>query len=216
MDHSDMHKGIRIAQSCESDPRAAVKEFHAQVLQPDMALVIFFFCSDEYDRVTLAAEMNRLLRRRAGCGLHDRRRDRPDGLPRPQHRRREPRFERLHRHERPSSSTCRSSRSTKAWSDRPRAASTGFDRLSTDSTGSTGSTGPTPTAPAAPTGRNSFAFVAHRRPVGARRARRARAPGRPGRDPRRRRLGRQRPELRRHLRLLRGALLRGQRRPGWW
>jgi len=58
MVHSDTAKGIRIAQSCESDPRAAVKEFHAQVAQPDMALVIFF-CSDEYDRVTLAAEMSR-------------------------------------------------------------------------------------------------------------------------------------------------------------
>ena len=58
MVHSDTAKGIRIAQSCASDPRAAVKEFHAQVAQPDMALVIFF-CSDEYDRETLAREMNR-------------------------------------------------------------------------------------------------------------------------------------------------------------
>jgi hypothetical protein len=58
MSHSDTAKGIRIAQSCESDPRAAVKQFHAQVAQPDMALVLFF-CSDEYDRVTLAAEMSR-------------------------------------------------------------------------------------------------------------------------------------------------------------
>jgi hypothetical protein len=58
MSHSDTAKGIRIAQSCESDPRAAVKQFHAQVAQPDIALVLFF-CSDEYDRVTLAAEMSR-------------------------------------------------------------------------------------------------------------------------------------------------------------
>ncbi len=58
MVHSDTAKGIRIAQSCESDPRAAVKEFHAQVAQPDMALVIFF-CSDEYDRAALAREMSR-------------------------------------------------------------------------------------------------------------------------------------------------------------
>lgn len=58
MVHSDTAKGIRIAQSCAYDPRAAVKEFHAQVAQPDTALVIFF-CSDEYDRAILAREMSR-------------------------------------------------------------------------------------------------------------------------------------------------------------
>ena len=54
----DTHQGIRIAQSCEPDPRAAVREFCARVSQPDMALVIFF-CSDQYDRDMLAAEMGR-------------------------------------------------------------------------------------------------------------------------------------------------------------
>ncbi len=57
-DHLATQKGIRIAQSCQPDPRAAVREFHAHVSQPDMALVLFF-CSDEYDRDALAAEMAR-------------------------------------------------------------------------------------------------------------------------------------------------------------
>jgi hypothetical protein len=52
-------RSIRIAQTCESEPRAAVKEFHAAVAQPDTSLVIFF-CSNEYDREVLAAEMGRL------------------------------------------------------------------------------------------------------------------------------------------------------------
>jgi hypothetical protein len=54
----DTQKGILIGQSCAPDPREAVAEFHAHVSQPNMALVIFF-CSDEYDRDTLAAEMGR-------------------------------------------------------------------------------------------------------------------------------------------------------------
>ncbi len=49
---------IRIAQSCAQDPREAVEEFHAGVAQPDATLVIFF-CSSEYDRDVLAAEMGR-------------------------------------------------------------------------------------------------------------------------------------------------------------
>ena len=49
---------IRIAQSCARDPREAVAEFHAGVAQPDTTLVIFF-CSSEYDRDVLAAEMGR-------------------------------------------------------------------------------------------------------------------------------------------------------------
>jgi hypothetical protein len=54
----DIRKSIRIAQSCAKDPRDAVEELHAGVAQPDMALVIFF-CSNEYDRDVLAAEMDR-------------------------------------------------------------------------------------------------------------------------------------------------------------
>ena len=55
----DTQTSIRIAQSCEQDPREAVKEFHAGVTQPNTSLVIFF-CSNEYDRDVLAAEMGRL------------------------------------------------------------------------------------------------------------------------------------------------------------
>jgi hypothetical protein len=47
---------IRRAQSCATDAREAVREFHAGVVQPDMALVIFF-CSSEYDPEVLAEEM---------------------------------------------------------------------------------------------------------------------------------------------------------------
>lgn len=47
------------AQSCEIDARAAVREFYAAVVQPDMALVIFF-CSNQYDLAALAEEMSRL------------------------------------------------------------------------------------------------------------------------------------------------------------
>ena len=50
---------IRRAQSCAADARAAAREFHAAVAQPDMALVIFF-CSNEYDLEALAGEMTRL------------------------------------------------------------------------------------------------------------------------------------------------------------
>ena len=50
---------IRTAQSCATDARQAVQEFHAAVVQPEMALVVFF-CSSEYDLELLAAEMNRL------------------------------------------------------------------------------------------------------------------------------------------------------------
>ena len=56
----DAQQGIRIAQSCERDPRAAARELCAGVAQPDPGLVIFF-CSNEYDRDVLAAEMGRLL-----------------------------------------------------------------------------------------------------------------------------------------------------------
>ena len=50
---------IRRAQSCATDAREAVREFHAGVAQPDMALVIFF-CSSEYDLEVLAEEMRSL------------------------------------------------------------------------------------------------------------------------------------------------------------
>jgi hypothetical protein len=48
--------GILRAQSCASDARDAVREFHAAVEQPDTALVLFF-CSSEYDLDALADEM---------------------------------------------------------------------------------------------------------------------------------------------------------------
>jgi len=50
---------VRTAQSNATDARQAVREFHAGVQQPDMALVIFF-CSSQYDLDALADEMNHL------------------------------------------------------------------------------------------------------------------------------------------------------------
>lgn len=50
---------IRKAQSCATDAQQAAQEFHAQVAQPDMALVVFF-CSSEYDLDVLGGEMQRL------------------------------------------------------------------------------------------------------------------------------------------------------------
>lgn len=50
---------IRTAQSCATEARQAVVEFHATVAQPNMELLVFF-CSSEYDLDVLAAEMNRL------------------------------------------------------------------------------------------------------------------------------------------------------------
>lgn len=47
------------AQSRAIEARQAVREFHAAVAQPDIALVIFF-CSDEYDLTVLADEMRQL------------------------------------------------------------------------------------------------------------------------------------------------------------
>jgi hypothetical protein len=46
------------AQSCAVDARDAVREFHADVAQPDTSLVVFF-CSVDYDLGDLASEMNR-------------------------------------------------------------------------------------------------------------------------------------------------------------
>lgn len=51
-------RSIRIAQSCARSPRRAVEELHAELDQPDAALVLFF-CSNGYDRDVLAAEMAR-------------------------------------------------------------------------------------------------------------------------------------------------------------
>lgn len=50
---------IRTAQSCATDARQAVREFHAAVAQPDMALVVFF-CSSDYALDEIAAEMRLL------------------------------------------------------------------------------------------------------------------------------------------------------------
>ena len=49
----------RRAQSCATDAREAVREFHAGVTQPDMALVMFF-CSSEYELDVIAEEMGHL------------------------------------------------------------------------------------------------------------------------------------------------------------
>lgn len=50
---------IRTAQSRAVDARTAVREFHAAVAQPEMALVVFF-CSSDYDLEALAREMDRM------------------------------------------------------------------------------------------------------------------------------------------------------------
>jgi len=47
---------IRIAQSCAQDPAAAVGELHDGLHRDDASLVLFF-CSSEYDRDALAAEI---------------------------------------------------------------------------------------------------------------------------------------------------------------
>lgn len=65
-----MSKGeaVRRGQSCAPEARAAVREFHAAVVQPDMELVVFF-CSSEYDLDALADEMAALFgtTRVVGC-----------------------------------------------------------------------------------------------------------------------------------------------------
>lgn len=50
---------IRTAQSCNPDSRSAVRELHAQLVQPGMSLVVFF-CSSVYELDELAAEINLL------------------------------------------------------------------------------------------------------------------------------------------------------------
>ena len=54
-----MPQEIRTSQSSASDPREAVREFHAGVVQADTVLVVFF-CSIEYDLDAIADEMRRL------------------------------------------------------------------------------------------------------------------------------------------------------------
>lgn len=66
MFHSSPHRAgvlegsarILTGHACASDARAAVREFHASVAQPAMALVIFF-CSNAYDSEQLGEEMQR-------------------------------------------------------------------------------------------------------------------------------------------------------------
>jgi len=55
----DGRSRIRRAQSCAADARDAAREFHAEVAQNNMTLVVFF-CSAEYDLDILALEMQRL------------------------------------------------------------------------------------------------------------------------------------------------------------
>ena len=55
----DVQGRVLRAQSCALDAGEAVREFHAQVVQPDAALVIFF-CSPRYDLELVGQEMRRL------------------------------------------------------------------------------------------------------------------------------------------------------------
>lgn len=57
MNRLDTLSHIRKAQSLDSDPRQAVREFYAEVSSPKMALVVFF-CSSHYDLDAIAAEIN--------------------------------------------------------------------------------------------------------------------------------------------------------------
>ena len=56
MPRTPMQPSLRRAQSLAADAREAVREFHAGVVQPDMALVLFF-CSSDYDLDAMADEM---------------------------------------------------------------------------------------------------------------------------------------------------------------
>ncbi len=53
------HNKICTFQSCATDAKLAVQEFHAAVAQQGMGLVVFF-CSSEYDLDLLATEMHQL------------------------------------------------------------------------------------------------------------------------------------------------------------
>jgi hypothetical protein len=48
---------FRISHSCAGEARQAARELHAGVVQPDMAMVVFF-CSSDYDLAALADELN--------------------------------------------------------------------------------------------------------------------------------------------------------------
>jgi hypothetical protein len=54
----ETERGIRLGHSVLADTRDAVADFHRQVAQPDIALVLFF-CSSRHDLDALADEMNR-------------------------------------------------------------------------------------------------------------------------------------------------------------
>jgi hypothetical protein len=56
---NDGHDGVRRGHSCAADPQQAVRELHAALAQPDLALVLFF-CSSDYELHALGAELNRL------------------------------------------------------------------------------------------------------------------------------------------------------------
>jgi len=56
MENKDNWARVRRGQSRAVDARHAVREFHAQVVQKDMALVLFF-CASAYDLAVLADEM---------------------------------------------------------------------------------------------------------------------------------------------------------------
>lgn len=60
--------GIRQAYSSAEDARTAAREFHRNVAQPGMALVMFF-CSSDYDLAILAQELSSLFQgvRVIGC-----------------------------------------------------------------------------------------------------------------------------------------------------
>lgn len=51
---------IRVGHSCATQAREAVRQFHAEVAQPDGIELVLFFCSSQYDLDALASEMRRL------------------------------------------------------------------------------------------------------------------------------------------------------------
>lgn len=59
MNDTNALQQIRTAHSSAIDPCQAAQEFHAQVMQKNITLVVFF-CSSQYDLAVLGREMNRL------------------------------------------------------------------------------------------------------------------------------------------------------------
>jgi hypothetical protein len=45
---------IRVGHSCATQAREAVRQFHAEVAQPDGIELVLFFCSSQYDLDALA------------------------------------------------------------------------------------------------------------------------------------------------------------------